>query len=531
VTDNAGGDAALEWMLPADVRPRTPGNLVQPLVHGATYFRRLCEVVANTHAGDRIFFTDWRGDPDQLLDDGGPRVEELLCDAAERGVEVRGLLWRSHSDKVTFSAQENQHLGRDINEAGGEALLDQRVRRGGSHHQKLFVVRHPKNPERDVAFVGGIDLCHGRRDDERHLGDEQQQSMDKRYGDRAPWHDAMVEIHGPGVCDALETFLERWNDPTPLDRRTPYRMLLQRAAHMPRHPQPLPDQLDPPPDAGPHTVQILRTYGTKRPAYPFAPGGERTTALAYARAFEHARSIVYVEDQYLWSELVAGTLADALRREPTLRAIVVVPRFPDADGRLTGPPNRLGQIRAMEVLAAAGGDRVAVYDLENTAGTAIYVHAKLCVIDDLWMTCGSDNFNRRSWTHDSEITCAVLDGTRDEREPRDLPRDGLEARRLPRDLRLQLWAEHLGLPPDDPRLLDPVTGFDLWRQTAGKLDRWHANGRRGPRPPGQARAHRPDPVGRRAQLWATPLYRLVFDPDGRPIRERRRPITGPKGSG
>ena len=531
MTTPPGNDGALEWMLPPEVRPRTAGNQVRPLVHGATYFHRLCEVVGATTAGDRVFFTDWRGDADELLDAAGPEVEELLCDAARRGVEVRGLLWRSHSDKTSFSAQENQQLGREINEAGGEALLDQRVRRGGSHHQKLFVVRHPQRPADDVAFVGGIDLCHGRRDDADHLGDPQQQPMDKRYGDRAPWHDAMVEIRGPAVCDVLETFLERWNDPTPLDRRTPYRMALQRRAQMPRRPEPPPDPLDPPPAAGSHTVQILRTYGTKRPAYPFAPGGERTVAKAYARAFEHARSIVYVEDQYLWSELVAGTLADALRRERQLRAIVVVPRYPDADGPVTGPPNRLGQIRAMKLLHEAGGDRVAVYDIENRAGTPIYVHAKLCVVDDLWMTCGSDNFNRRSWTHDSEITCAVVDATADERQPVDVPRDGLGARRLPRDLRLQLWAEHLGLSPDDPRLVDPIAGFDLWRQSAAELDTWHDGGRRGPRPPGQARAHRPDPVGRRAELWAEPLYRLVFDPDGRPLRHRRRPITGPKGSG
>ena len=69
-------------------------------------------------------------------------------------------------------------------------------------------------------------------------------------------------------------------------------------------------------------------------------------------------------------------------------------------------------------------DRVGVFDLENTSGTPIYVHAKVCVVDDVWMTCGSDNFNRRSWTNDSELTCAVIDPTRDQREPLDLSADG-----------------------------------------------------------------------------------------------------------
>src|SRR4051812_28626389 len=513
------GDA-LEWMLPGDVRPRTPGNLVRPLVHGATYFARLCEVVEAAMAGDRIFFTDWRGDADERLGEHGPAVEQLLCEAARRGVEVRALLWRSHSDKTTFSAQENQRLGHDINDAGGEALLDQRVRRGGSHHQKLVVVRYADRPHDDVAFVGGIDLCYGRRDDARHQGDPQQQAMDQRYGDRAPWHDAMVEIRGPGICDVLETFRERWNDPTPLDRRTPYRMALQRAARMPRRPEPPPDPLDPPPPAGPHTVQVLRTYGAKRPHFPFAPGGERTVALAYARAFSRARALIYVEDQYLWSELVARTLADALRREPELRAVVVVPRYPDSDGRMSGPPNRLGQIEAMEVLAAAGGDRVAVYDLENDTGTPIYVHAKLCVVDDVWMTCGSDNFNRRSWTHDSEITCAVVDTTRDQRRPEDPTGVGVGARLLPRELRLQLWAEHLRVPADDPRLLDPVTGFNLWRERAESGE-------------ARARVHRPASIAWINRVWVDPAYRLVFDPDGRPLRDRlfRRDFSRDHGGG
>ena len=47
--------------------------------------------------------------------------------------------------------------------------------------------------------------------------------------------------------------------------------------------------------------------------------------------------------------------------------------------------------------------RVAAYGIENHAGTPVYVHAKVCVVDDVWASIGSDNFNRRSWTHDSEL--------------------------------------------------------------------------------------------------------------------------------
>ena len=95
----------------------------------------------------------------------------------------------------------------------------------------------------------------------------------------------------------------------------------------------------------------------------------------------------------------------------------------------------------MEELAALRtlreGDRVAVYDLENEAGTPVYVHAKVCVIDDVRAAVGSDNFNRRPWTHDAELS-ALLDETRDRREPLDPAGLGDGARVFARDLRLRL---------------------------------------------------------------------------------------------
>jgi phosphatidylserine/phosphatidylglycerophosphate/cardiolipin synthase-like enzyme len=496
------------------------GNQVRVLVHGATYFERLHAELSDLRSGDRVYFTDWRGDGDQLLLPNGPSISELLCDRVRSGVEVRGLVWRSHSDHLSFSAQQNDKLGKELNDAGAEVLLDQRVRRFGSHHQKLVIIRHRDSTDRDVAFVGGIDLCHSRRDDATHQGDPQQQPMDKRYGDRAPWHDAALELRGPVVGDLLRTFTERWDDPTPLDRRTPYRRLVQRRAGMPRHPKELPEQFDDPKEAGPHAVQVLRTYGRKRPHYPFAPGGERSVALAYSKAFALAESLIYVEDQYLWSEAVTGMIAAALRRSPRLRFIAVVPRFPDSDGAIMGPTNRIGQIRAMRLLHEAGPGRVGVYDIENVAGTPIYVHAKVCVVDDVWVTCGSDNINRRSWTNDSELTCAVLDPTPDDREPRQLDGHGDGARRLPRDIRLQLWAEHLGRTPDDPALRDPAHAIDLWSDHASALDHWHAAGEIGERPRGQVRRHAPATMNPAQRVVADALYRAIADPDGRRLRER-----------
>jgi phosphatidylserine/phosphatidylglycerophosphate/cardiolipin synthase-like enzyme len=510
---HAGGAGSPSW---------SEGNLVRPLVHGATYFKRLHEELSALQAGDRVWFTDWRGDSDERLTADGPTIGELLARLAQAGVEVRGLIWRSHGERVSapMSGRSNELLSRQINDAGGEVLLDQRVRLFGCHHQKLVVIRRRDDPSRDVAFVGGIDLSHSRRDDADHGGDPQAVTMDSRYGKRPPWHDAALELRGPVVADVLELFAERWNDPHPLDRRTPYRMLLQRLADMPRHPEPLPATAPPPPPAGPHAVQLLRTYGMKHPPFPFAPGGERSIAQAYTKAFSQARTLIYIEDQYLWSEEVAAGIAAALERNPELNVIAVVPRYPDSDGVLGGPPKRVGQLRAISRMHRVAPDRVGVFDLENSAGTPIYVHAKICIIDDIWFTCGSDNFNRRSWTTDSELTCAVIDTSASHGEPAAADTAPGGYRPLAYGLRLQLWAEHLGLDQDDPQLHAPAAGLKLWNAAADALDQWHNTGRRSLRPKGHVRHHNTEPVPPLQRLWADAANRLVVDPDGRPRRMR-----------
>ena len=175
----------------------------------------------------------------------------------------------------------------------------------------------------------------------------------------------------------------------------------------------------------------------------------------------------------------------------------------------------------MRLLQEAAPGRVHVFDLENHEGTPVYVHAKVCVVDDVWAEVGSDNMNRRSWTHDSELSNAVLDGTRDERAPRDPAGLGDGARTFARDLRLELAREHLDRDGDDG-LLDADEFVAACVATADALEAWHTGGRVGPRPPGRIRPHRRPELTRLERVWATPLYRLVHDPDGRPLRLRRR---------
>jgi phosphatidylserine/phosphatidylglycerophosphate/cardiolipin synthase-like enzyme len=140
------------------------------------------------------------------------------------------------------------------------------------------------------------------------------------------------------------------------------------------------------------------------------------------------------------------------------------------------------------------------------------VHAKVCVIDDVWASTGSDNFNRRSWTHDSELSAIVLH------------------EEYARDLRLTLAAEHLDRLPDVSAdgvheamadCLDPAGMYGAFADAAERLEAWHRNGRVGERPPGRLRPLPQPKLPTWSRGWARALLDVVHDPDGRP-----RPISG-----
>ena len=300
-----------------------------------------------------------------------------------------------------------------------------------------------------------------------HRGDPQRQPMAAVYGERPPWHDIQLMVTGPAVGDVETVFRERWNDPQPLSR-SPFRLLGDwTRKDQPARLRPLPPQLPDPPQTGRHPVQLLRTYPKRRPGYDFAPDGERSVARGYTKAIRRARRLIYLEDQYLWSRDVADTFAQALRDNDELKLIAVLPHYPDQDGRVSAPPNLIGREEAVDILRQAGGDRAAFYGLENHDGVPVYVHAKVCVIDDTWATVGSDNFNRRSWTHDSELSAAVCDPD------------------YARALRAELATEHLDGASEQE--LESSAVFDAFAQSAARLQHWREGGRVADPPPGRLR--------------------------------------------
>ena len=82
----------------------------------------------------------------------------------------------------------------------------------------------------------------------------------------------------------------------------------------------------------------------------------------------------------------------------------------------------------------------------------------------------------------------------------------------------------LDRPGDDPtenvcrHPRHPVRAFAAFADNARELQRWHDNGKAGARPPGRLRTYPGLRQSLITRLWATPLYRTVYDPDARPER-------------
>jgi phosphatidylserine/phosphatidylglycerophosphate/cardiolipin synthase-like enzyme len=560
------------------LRRYTQGNRITPLVDGRSTLFEIYQAMRRTFRDDdfssyqpgeplpdgpllaeaaslahSIYLANWRLSPHLHLpelpgnyveidfDSSGtatvgafdPRAHVLgvLRGAIEAGVEVRALLWRrleaspSHRSNNTAAVAGINATSPRPPPRRGQAILDDVCRTTGSHHQKLTVI---ENADGRVAFLGGIDLALGRWDSPEHVPNDPRSQTGRAATPADPWigwHDVHCRVQGPAVDDLEENFRQRWNHNP--NAQTEGRTLT------PSRPVPL----DPLPEA-PHFVQINRTIPPGLGHYQFVSPATGDAGILTARlnAVRQARRHIYLEEQYLTmvdasdhAALLASpnplsfppsdgdTLAAALRerlvgQHPVSFVAILLPRTLVDEPAFANMVLYALRRRFIEFLTHGLTDeqkreRLLVFHLRNRSGLPTYVHAKTMIVDDLWASIGSSNTNYRSTTYDSEINCDVVDGT---------IRKGI--RPFARDLRVRLWAEHLGLAANERHLvLDPQKGFELLRRAA-ETD-W-------PRP-NHVQAYDPDYFGDDlAAPGAPPLYNPsnrdheilrthLVDPDGR----------------
>ncbi len=139
------------------------GNEVTPLGSGAEYFQHLIEVINS--AKKEIYITGWQVNWDALLAPG-IRLFDVLLKAAENGCNIYVMPWSDSAPVQTYDDQTRSVL-LAINKLVRPtrvhvqlaSLQADKASSFYSHHQKLVVV------DREIAFVGGIDIAYGRYDD------------------------------------------------------------------------------------------------------------------------------------------------------------------------------------------------------------------------------------------------------------------------------------------------------------------------------------------------------------------------------
>ncbi|HEY2181425.1 MAG TPA: phosphatidylserine/phosphatidylglycerophosphate/cardiolipin synthase family protein [Solirubrobacteraceae bacterium] len=432
-----------------DPPPRT-GNALDVLIDGEQALPQIAQALAG--AQSYVHIAGWHITPEFGLTRHGRsrRLQDMLAELAER-VEVRVLLWAGSPLPVFTPDRSAVRRVRDelTRDTRVQCALDSHERPMHCHHEKLVIV------DGEVAFVGGIDLTS--------LGGDRFDSSAHQMGSRLGWHDATSRVAGPAVADVAEHFATRWRATTG---------------------ETLPD-CPPPPSAGDVELQIVRTVPER--IYDALPRGDFRILEAYTRALRSARELVYLESQFLWSQQVVEILADKLRRPPQdrFRVVVLLPARPN-----NGTDSTRGRLAAL-VRADNGAERFLATTISARTGALTapaYVHAKIGIVDDAWLTLGSANLNEHSFFNDTEMNVVCCDAA------------------LARETRLRLWSEHLERPIDDVSgdACDVVDG--LWRPTAveqrARLERGEPLTHRLRELPG---------VSRRSRALLGPLDDLVVD--------------------
>ncbi|MEO7296920.1 MAG: phospholipase D-like domain-containing protein, partial [Candidatus Limnocylindria bacterium] len=132
----------------------------------------------------------------------------------------------------------------------------------------------------------------------------------------------------------------------------------------------------------------------------------REIEALYLMAIAHAKRTIYLESQYLASRTIAEALASRLVERDGPEIVVVLPE--QTEGWLEHKAMDGARLKLLRLLWRADvHKRFGAFYPVTAAGTAIYAHAKIMVIDDRLLRVGSSNLNNRSMGFDTECDLAV----------------------------------------------------------------------------------------------------------------------------
>jgi phosphatidylserine/phosphatidylglycerophosphate/cardiolipin synthase-like enzyme len=386
------------------------------LVDAASYFAQLEQGLRSARRSILIVGWDFDGRIRLRPDTGedSPALGDLLRFLVETHpeLEIRILIWSIatlHAPGETLplilGAKWQDHPRIQLR-------LDREHPIYAAHHQKFVCI------DDGLAFAGGIDLTVRRWDTPQHAANDPVRLAPDGSPYR-PVHDVQMAVCGAAARALAELARVRWRIATGEELQP-----IETSANL------WPNSLEP--DFVGTSVAIARTA----PPWGDNPSIREVSALTLD-ALQAARHSIYIESQYFVSFAIGHLLARHLARPDGPDIVVVTsPTLPGAFERFVMGANRDRLIRRMKRVDRFDRLRVHHPVVQAADGECeVLIHAKLIIVDDVFMRVGSSNLNNRSVGLDTECDLAIE------------ARNEVERQAIKR-LRERLVGEHLGISPE-----------------------------------------------------------------------------------
>ena len=276
----------------------------------------------------------------------GKEFADVLAERARAGVKVHVMIDGVGSGKIDKEyIEQMKRAGVEVERYNPPHPL-KLARLNNRTHRKAIVV------DGAIGFTGGAGIA------DQWLGNAQSP---------AQWRDTHFRVEGPVVAQLQAAFMDNWTEVTG--------NVLHGADYFPR--------LQP---VGAHRAQVF----TSAPG-----GGSDSMQLMYLLSIASARKDIAISAAYFVPDNVEiDTLVAALKRGVRVR-IIVPGEHIDSDIVRRASRARWGD------LLAAGAE---IYQYEPTM-----FHCKVMVVDELWTSVGSTNFDNRSFAVNDEANLNIYD--------------------------------------------------------------------------------------------------------------------------
>lgn len=375
---------------------------VEHLIDGKNYFHSLYRAIKS--AERTIYIAGWWVFPKLYLKriltneklDKKYRLDSVLKSKAKEGVKIYILLYREYElalpNNSAYSERIFLSLHRNIQVIRHPSFINEGLI-FWSHHEKLVVI------DSKISFLGGIDLCLGRYDTQRHhlfeekkikseheafekqiegkirdkkaLLDHQEESeiwpgndfsnplikdfenigicdkssIDRNSVPRLPWHDIQCKIYGEGALDVARHFIERWNYTKYESKDTINDFLIPIDENKPKSLNESGNKAD---------IQLLRSIGHWSNKYVT----EKSICNAYADIITNAKEYVYIENQFFVTKFednlenplndlgksLFNRIVKAHINKEIFKVYIIIPLLPAFEAELNSPHSNIQEI-------------------------------------------------------------------------------------------------------------------------------------------------------------------------------------------